>query len=75
MGFLTPKVPTGPVPKTVPIQPSGKEVRSEAESARRDLMERMMRAGMNRRKSQMQLPALVKPAESNRRSLLTDTLG
>jgi hypothetical protein len=57
--------PTAPTKRTI----------SEAESAKRDLLDRMKKAEMNREKSVLKMPELVKPVESGRRGLLSNTLG
>jgi hypothetical protein len=64
---LGPKIST---PKIEPLPPpASKNAAAEAEAARRDMEERMRRAGMSRAKSQLTSPALATPAESFRPKL------
>lgn len=71
MGFGTPKIPSLSPLATEPR----KEIKAESEAARRDLEERMRMASMNRRKSVLRPPELVRPVDTIGPFQLSKTLG
>lgn len=71
MSFDTPEIP-----KITPVTAAPtKMVQAESEAARRDLEERMRKASMNRSKSVLTQPDLVRPVENRSPMLLSKTLG
>jgi hypothetical protein len=76
MGFLAPKTPSiSPIAALPPAAAPMVETNSEAESAKRDLAERMKRAEMSRQKSVLKMPALVNPVSATNRTMLSSVLG